>query len=179
MDSSYTTTHLDPFEKLKLGWLPWTAVRASCELALGEVETEGTVLVLHDPRRGPKEYFLVENRWRGSSYDAGLPRAGGGLPQDGLAVWHVIEDPALWKQVESGASQRDWGRRGLRLIRRNGGTPRDDSKALLAAPGDGIDDRTGPARLVWLDGSRSGFSVTLVSAPGASVRVRVGRVVYH
>lgn len=175
MDCSYFTSHLDPFEKLKLGWVDWTAATSGGEHALASVESGGKVLVLHDPRRGPGEYFLVENRWRAGSYDAGVPGSGDGIPQDGLAVWHIVEDPALFAKAPAPTGgPDDWGRRGLRMIRRNGGTPVDDANALVAREGDGLDDTTGPARLVWLDGTRSGFSIKLLTPPGPTVRVRVG-----
>jgi hypothetical protein len=178
MDLSYSTTHLDPFEKLKLGWLEPEVVSAACERELADVETRRKALLLWDPRRGPSEYFLVENRWRAGSYDAGIAHVGVGLPQDGLAVWHVIEDPKAFDtalQLPPTGGEGDWGRRGLRLIRRNGGLLYDDGRALIAKQGDGIDDRKGDARLVWLDGTPSGFSVTLLTPPGATVRVKIGR----
>jgi hypothetical protein len=51
-----------------------------------DVETHHRVLVLLDHGRGTDEYFLVENRWPGTSYDAPLPDAG-------LDVWHIMENP--------------------------------------------------------------------------------------
>jgi M6 family metalloprotease-like protein len=178
MDLSYSTTHLDPFEKLKLGWLEPDVVSTACERDLADVETRRKALVLWDPRHGPSEYFLVENRWRAGSYDAGIVRVGVGLPQDGLAVWHVIEDPKAFDtalQLPPTGGEGDWGRRGIRLIRRNGGMLYDDGRALLDHPGDSIDDRKGSARLVWLDGTPSGFSVTLLGPPGPTVRVKIGK----
>jgi M6 family metalloprotease-like protein len=90
MDRSYKTTHLDPFAKLKYGWLRPRLVLRSGQYALPAVETERVVWILLDPARGPDEYFIVENRWGGTSYDQQMADAGG------LAVWHVMEDPAVY-----------------------------------------------------------------------------------
>src|SRR4030095_4365265 len=98
MDASYTTTHFDPFEKLKLGWLKPNLVTSSGEHELRDVETHSDSIILFDPARGPGEYFMLENRWRGKSYDAGMSDpnvTGGGIPADGLAVWDIVEAPAL------------------------------------------------------------------------------------
>lgn len=163
MDRSYALVHLDPFEKLKLGWLDARVVTEPGEHTLGDVETRGEALVLYDPRRGPGEYFLVENRRRGESYDRV-----GGLPMDGLAVWHIVEDPALLADAPrpEGVGAEEWGRAGLRLLRANGGEPIDDAQALWDAPGTII-------TLRWIDGSPAGFTVTLGSDPGERVRVLV------
>jgi hypothetical protein len=174
MDDSWRTAHLDPFLKLKLEWLPYVVATASGDYVLRDIERSGDVLVLYSPRRGPGEYFLVENRWRGSSYDAGVPSAGPGIPADGLAVWHILEDPSLFRSVTPPTGgPDDWGRRGIRLIRANGGTPVNDGSALFSKAGATLSDETAPANLRWLSGARSGFTITLLTPPGPTVRVRL------
>jgi hypothetical protein len=81
------------------------------------------VWILLHPARGTREYFIVENRFKDGSYDAALP-------DKGLGVWHVIEDPALdgsfipprppnppassrqhlWGQKWALIAKNDWGR---------------------------------------------------------------------
>ncbi|MBI3269249.1 MAG: M6 family metalloprotease domain-containing protein [Planctomycetes bacterium] len=176
MDRSYTTVHLDPFLKLKLGWLHPLPVAASGEFTLRAVETRGEALVLFDAARRPGEYFLVENRWRGSSYDAGVGAWGRGIPADGLAVWHILEDPALFARSPAPTGgEGDWGRRGIRFVRANGGAPADEALALFDKQGARLADDTAPARLAWIDGSPTGFDLTLLTAPGPEVRVRIGK----
>ncbi|MCH8275864.1 MAG: hypothetical protein IH851_13865 [Armatimonadetes bacterium] len=161
MDRSYAPCHLDPFEKLKLGWLRYRVVTESGEYLLRDVETSGEALILYDPSRGPSEYFIVENRYRGDSYDAGA------LPSDGLAIWHIVEDPAVFDKMKPTAGGNDeWGRRGIRLLRANGGNPIDDKNALF---GRGV-----PCRPTWSDGTPTPFSITLTSA-GSRVRVQILR----
>jgi M6 family metalloprotease-like protein len=173
MDQSYRTSHLDPFCKLKLGWLQYGVAMESGEYSLLGVENSRQALILYSGRRGPAEYFLLENRWRNRSYDAGAGGAGAGIPQDGLAVWHILEDPALYPRVNAPANTPlDWARRGVRLIRANGGTPFDDSHALFGLSMT-LSDSTSPANLRWLDGSPSGFEVALITPPGPQVRLRI------
>jgi M6 family metalloprotease-like protein len=167
MDRTYTATHLDPFAKLKLGWVGWDAASEGT-WDLPAVETSGRVRILWDPARGPGEYFLLENRWRGASYDAGAGPAGAGLPQDGLAVWHVIEDPAVFARHGTAGRPGEWGRRGIRLVRANGGTPIDDGNALFAHAGSAV-----PLR--WADGTPAPFELTVLTDAGPTMRVSVRR----
>lgn len=159
MDSSYGTVHLGPFEKLKLGWLRPRIVSRSGTFRLSSVERSGEALILFDSERGPGEYFILENRWRRGSYDLE------GLPSDGLAVWHVLEDSSILARYGEGGDPGDWGRRGVRLIRRNEGSPVDDAQALFSR-GDDL-------RVTWADGSDSKFRITVISEVGPTMSIRV------
>jgi hypothetical protein len=175
MDTTYSPVHLDPIHKLKLGWLDHRIATKSGIFTLQDVETHHEALILYSHKRGKAEWFILENRWRGNSYDAGAVGQAG-IPSDGIAIWHVIEDPAVFNQVKpfppTGA-EGEWGRLGVRLIRANGGNPVDDSKALFGMQGDFISDDTKPANLRWLDGTPSGFEVHLLQGAGPAVRLDV------
>ena len=174
MDNSYTSGHLNPFLKLKLGWLKPTVVTKSGDYRLKSVEQHGEVLVLFDPARGPGEYFLLENRHRGQSYDAGVGKAGRGISSDGLAVWHILEDPKLIELAKPPiGGPGEWGRKGIRLIRSNGGTPGDDAHALFSKRGTTLSDTTEPAHLRWIDGSPTGFHITVMSDPKPELQLRI------
>jgi M6 family metalloprotease-like protein len=176
MDRDKGTAHIDPVEKLKLGWLNWKVATQSGVYTLKDIETHNEALILCHPQRGTDEYFIIENRWRGSSYDAGVPKVGQGIPMDGIGIWHVIENPQVFNKVgpfPMPVAQGDWGRRGILLIRANGGTPLDDTKALFNKTGTIISDRTSPAQLLWLDGTRTCFGVKLLSDAGPEVQLEV------
>ena len=168
--------HLSAPEKLKLGWLNYSVALQPGKYTLHDVETTGEALVLFNPGRGPDEYFVIENRWRGTSYDAGGPAIGAGLPMDGVAIWHVIENPAVFNSVNpfppTGAKD-DWSRLGIRLIRANGGDPFDDHQALFAAKGACISGYGAPATLRWLSGAPSGFRVKMLTAPAPAVELEI------
>ena len=180
MDRTYKTTHLDPFHKLKLGWVRPKIISRTGQYSLGNVETHHDVWILLDPAHGDKEYFIIENRWRGDSYDREMADDGG------LAVWHIIEDPAVYGTVPpprsvdqadwDGVSPDDWGRRTIRMIRPVP-TSSDDSHALWdgAQPGtdyDLLSEGADPshAELRWADGTPSGFNVRSISAAGPEMQ---------
>ncbi|HEU5079192.1 MAG TPA: hypothetical protein VFT72_08255 [Opitutaceae bacterium] len=183
MDGTYQGTHLDPFHKLKCGWLRPQVVLESGVYSLSDVETHYKVLILMNPARSTDEYFIVENRWRGTSYDQPMSDVG-------IAVWHIMEnqslygtlppppgvDPMKWNDV----APNEWGRRGIRMIRPVSGPGIFDDKALW----DGSDPETGydllsddanpqHAMLKWGDGTPSGFALRHFSAPGATMTVTI------
>lgn len=169
--------HLSAPEKLKLGWLDYTVVTHSGTFTLTDVETTSKALIIMSPARGADEYFVLENRWRGSSYDAGGPGIGSGIRMDGLAIWHVVEDPATFNATSPWPPtgvKNEWGRLGIRMIRANGGTPFDDTKALFASAGSVVSDVTAPASLHWLNGAPSGVRVKLLTGAGPTITVEVG-----
>jgi M6 family metalloprotease-like protein len=184
MDAGYGSTHLDAFHKLKLGWLHPKVILRSGRYELESVEQEPDVWILLDPDRRSREYFIVENRWGGESYDRTMADDGG------LAVWHVMEDslvygtvppppftdPQKWASITPG----DWGRRAVRMIRPTLEPPFQSWRALWdgAQPGadyDLLSDNPNPylAELHWADGSPSGFNLRAVSEAGPKVTAEI------
>ncbi len=184
MDGTYQGSHLDPFAKLKHGWLRPKVILKSGTYSLKDVETGHTAWILVNPQRGLDEYFIVENRWPGTSYDRVLPDRGG------LAVWHIMENPAVYGTLPPPPgtpadkwaliAADDWGRRAIRMIRPKPLPPIDDTRALW----DGTDPETGydllsddpdpnHSTLRWADGSPSGFAIRAISARGAEMTATV------
>jgi len=174
MDVCYFDSHIDPFLKIHLGWLQPALVTHSGNYTIDPVETGSQAYVLMDPKHGEREYFIVENRQRALDYDSGIA-------DSGLAVWHIMEDPAVYGALAaphgvsttnwSGVSAGDWGRRAIRMIRPVYGPPFDNAKALWdgADPATGYDllsndPDTGHVELRWADGSQSGFAIKDISA---------------
>jgi M6 family metalloprotease-like protein len=104
------TFHLDPWHKLRLGWLRPRIF----PMSPGGVATVTTAqlapalppVILFDPSRGTSEYFIVEYRNSnptngGASYDANIPQP------SGLAVWHVVpgSDPPAFHEGSPGLSK--------------------------------------------------------------------------
>lgn len=171
MDRDRPGPHIDPINKLKLGWLHPRPILRSGRYGLPDVERTHNAWVLIDPARGTKEYFVIENRWPGTSYDQVLP-------DQGLAIWHVIEDEATFRTYQpAGVSQSDWDkyggqwpRQGIRLIRPVISQPSDDSVALW----DGSDPATGYDKVLrWADGTLSGFAVRDISAAGPTMQATI------
>jgi M6 family metalloprotease-like protein len=165
MDRDGQAPHLDPASKLKLGWLHPQPVLRSGRYQVREIERSHVPLALIDPRRGTKEYFILENRFPGTSYDRFLP-------DSGLAIWHVVEDPASYRIAPPGVSQQDWDRfsgwprLGIRMIRPVRTDPLNDGRALW----DGTDP---DVSLRWADGTLSGFRVRDLSPAGQTMQVTI------
>lgn len=192
MDRHLDGNHLDPFHKLKLGWLRPKIIFSDGQYTLQNVEKGHDALILLDPARGADEYFIIENRWGADSYDKQMADPGG------LAVWHVIENPALygtlipplppnappssrqdlWADKWATIAPDDWGRRSVRMIRPLWNTL-NDTQALWdgADPATGYDllpDAAPPlASLRWADGTPSGFALRGIPAAGPQLNLTV------
>lgn len=163
-DQSWGLMHMDPYHKLRCGWLEPTKPQKSGWQKLRSMDETGDLIMLCDPKRGTGEYFLIENRQRGKYYDSQLR-------SEGLAIWHVIADKSVYSKLPAptGVSPEkwnevspwDWGRRGIRMIRPDT-TVFDDKKALWG-PADEV-------RLYWHDGTFSGFTLKHIPAPGQEMK---------
>lgn len=194
MDVHNSPTHHDGWSKMKFQWVRPRIIWHSGRYTIKDVETRRSVRVLLHPSRGTGEYLVFENRFRGSTFDKDLAA-------DGLAIYHVVEDPGLssrslppfyWTSAEW-AKWPDWDRRALRMIRpvSNSGRVLDGGSAVpynnsfsVWRAGDAstsYDLLPFPAArerawLRWSDGSNPGRVVRDVSAAGAEMRFTVGTV---
>lgn len=128
-DAGSRPVHIDPYHKLKWGWLNPQLADHSGRYTLQAAATTGDALILYSPYFGTDEFFILENRWRGNSYDRFRDNNRG----EGLALWHCIQDQKL---------SSDWARRAVHLRRAD---PRleikkgheDRYKFMLNSTGDG------------------------------------------
>lgn len=146
-------THLDPWHKLKSGFVTPDAIAIPAwttqTLSLPAVERGNhEVTVLYDPARGDKEYFVIEARLGSDgtpTYDQPLG--------NNLVVWHVIEDAATRNAFPFPAP--DPGCRiPVRFMR------------AMSAVGSTYD-------LVWADGTPASIRVALRSSVGATTSVEI------
>jgi M6 family metalloprotease-like protein len=177
-------SHLDPFHKLRLGWLVPKIITSDGEYKVRDVETHHEVYILYDPSRGDKEYYIIENRWSGNSYDSYLP-------DTGLAVWHIIEDPNIFNTLPTPPSVnsqqwnnpkwKGWARRAIRMIRPIYGPPYNNALWDGSDPQTGydllsVDPNPNHVTLKWADGTPSGFSIQSIpnssSEMGVNIKVK-------
>lgn len=146
-------THLDPWHKLKSGFVTPDAIAiptwTTQTLSLPAVERGNhEVTVLYDPARADREYFVIEARLGSDgtpTYDQPLG--------NNLVVWHVIEDAATRAAFPFPAP--DPGCRiPVRFMR------------SMSAVGSTYD-------LVWADGTPASIRVALRSAVGATTSVEI------
>ena len=85
--------HLDAWHKLQLGWIE-PRIRSLSDGGIESIPAAQSLaadgpVILHDPARGPSEFFLVEYRSRTSPWGIEYEDS---LPSEGLGVWHVVHD---------------------------------------------------------------------------------------
>lgn len=99
-DDDRRTFHLDPWHKMRLGWLrPRVFTLGSggvVTLAASPINSPNTPIILYDPLKGMTEYFIVEfrsNQLPGADHDTNLTDQRAAVPFTGvamgMAVWHV------------------------------------------------------------------------------------------
>lgn len=184
MDNHWRHPHLNPYWKSKLGWLREKESRTGGIFELRDVTQSKEVLKLVNPERGKQEYFLIENRYAGNpqSYDRGLP-------DEGLAVWHIKESlpgkglivpdvilesnpPALEETIKAHWEKANKVRRGIRLIRPVLDTIHSDSLDLWDGNKAAVQSAL-PYELFWADGSSSGFIIVDVSSAGEDMAIQI------
>lgn len=151
---------LDPWSRMKLGWLCPTVVQSNGRYFLDAAEADpfGALLV---PGTGTDEYFMVENRWPTATSSDPAP------PDRGLAIWHI--DQA--RTTASGG----WGRDVIRL--EWAGRAGAERSALFdgsdPATSYDVTDDSGPASTRWEDGSDSNIEIRDISAAGPRMSMTI------
>jgi M6 family metalloprotease-like protein len=170
------TQHIDGPSKLALGWVDPQIISQNATVSLEDVKYSEEVILLPRLNGGDgKEYYLLENR-RDSNDN---PRYDENIADDGIAVWHVVEDSdansALpncvlaewWNTIEG-----DNPRRGIRLIRptadfNNVNALWDASDYDLMDTGLVCPPDDNPTNVLeWADGTPSGYNILNFSPPG-------------
>jgi M6 family metalloprotease-like protein len=163
--------HLDPWAKMKLGWLTPQVITQDGWYFLDDVERYPSALIVHNPGRGAKDYFVLENRWPGTSHEQSLAHGG-------LVVWRIEE--------KHDDANSDWGRMTIDRIWAQG----EPSKASLVAGACPTKDipvfkgnqqgssyaltpSSSPGRLAWRDGTSSEIGLWFYSKAGARMRVYI------
>jgi M6 family metalloprotease-like protein len=170
MDNHWTAPNIDAAQKLKLGWSHPRPILRTGRYQLADTEHGNSAWALINPARGTKEYFLIENRLKTGTYDQFIP-------DQGLAVWHVIEDENTWEQyppVNVTKANWDtaggWSRQGIRLIRPVTTAPVQQNHSLW----DSTDpEAASPVTLKWADGTSSGFTLSNLSAAGPTMEATI------
>ena len=125
VDDDRRTYHLDPWHKMRLGWLRPRIFALGpggvASVPASQIISADTPLILYDPDRGMSEYFIVEFRNNrisaGADHDANL--TGDSSPTlftgaaAGMAVWHVNLGLRLNPTFHEGSPTSQMGGSGL------------------------------------------------------------------
>ena len=175
MGTSYPnlSVHHDPWTKSRIGWVAPTVISSPGWYALRDVETTGEVIRI---QRNAQEYFLIENRWHGTSYDAasktrrvvpGVPLSG--LSDEGLAIWHI--DETRLNSFKEALRNYQPPPAPAFISKENAGSAATWADDLW----DGSTDfhALSASNSHWNDGTASDIVITDISAPGERVRFYV------
>ena len=99
-DDDRRTYHLDPWHKMRLGWLRPRIFSLSSSgiatVAASQINSPNTPVILYDPAKGTSEYFMVEfrnNQIAGADHDIHIGDPSQPTPitgaTHGMAIWHV------------------------------------------------------------------------------------------
>ncbi len=179
-------THLLAFEKSQLGWLTLTEVSTPQCVNIPDVETNA---VAYKAATGsPSEYFIVENRWRGTSFD-NVWGWEGNLNDQGILIYHVDENTYNTKydsNTVNGSEEHkavdiecpDFPTSHVvdadDLDRIDVSTPpgnRGDANDLWDSSGYPFSDTSAPCSAVLYGGASSGVRILARSAPAATMQV--------
>jgi M6 family metalloprotease-like protein len=85
--------HMTAWEKMQLGWLTPTTIDSDGYYWLNYIENNPNAYIIRNPSK-PTEYFLIENRWKGNTYDAYIDNTHylsqrTNLPDEGILILHV------------------------------------------------------------------------------------------
>jgi hypothetical protein len=161
-------SHLDPWSKMKLGWLKPEIISTDRWYLLPPVESHNHAVILYDPAHGTREYYIVENRWPVGSHEDNMADAG-------LVIWHIDEAYTQF-YIDRNRKTGAWGRNTVKLVYAGGAPP---AGALADALWDGSAAANGysatptshPGRLRWTDDSSSNIGVWFIPEAGPEAQV--------
>jgi M6 family metalloprotease-like protein len=187
--SAEFNTHIDPVNKLALGWVNPRIIQADGNYSLRDVKKSHEIIVLPRlPASGRDEYYLLENRQNAANdtlYDRNII-------DSGIAVWHVVSDngingvpPVCQEPVAWAAEVDSWNtRRGLRVLRPqivsdNANTLWSNEHydlldtGLVCASEDGGYAPNRRNVLQWADGTASGYNILHWSAAAETMTFQI------
>lgn len=168
MDQFWWIPHLDPYDKLRSGWLNSIQIDRSGCYYLDRIDNSATIHIIEKRNSNPREFYILENRQRGT-YDSQLF-------DTGIGIWRVIEPPGNYVYIQKPSqvldsdwatiAKTDWGRLGLWMFRPSY-YPFNDSSALWSN-----EDLVSPMSFNWSDGS-SAFTLVNISSSYDQMSYRV------
>lgn len=175
--------HFTAWSKIKLGWIEPKIITEDGFYIVNDSETNPEAYILMDKSHSEKEYFLVENRFRGDTYDN---RTGNPLPDQGILIYHIDESVPRWitpwtwfpwvnnierhkmVDIECADSFSSHFANADDLDKK---INRGDSGDLWDNSTYGFNSTSYPCNSRWYDGSSNKFGVYVLSEPSESMLV--------
>ena len=188
--------HMTAWSKIQLGWLNPTIIKTNGTYILNDVETNEEAFILYDPSHSNTEYFLIENRWKGTSYDGLLigdwytPSSKwylDDLPDEGLLIYHIDDKEANnwwnwgWNDVNTREDHKCvdvecTDKPSSHFIDADDLDSQinlGDSEDLWSNTNYKFDDSSLPCNATWYDGSDSGISIEIKSGIGSQMVMEI------
>ncbi len=189
-------THMTAWSKMQIGWLIPTVVITNGTYTLNDVETHAEALIVCDLTHSATEYFLLENRYKGTSYDSinigewwspDYIFTSFNLPDEGICIYH-IDDKRASSWWDSGNNNVNAQEKYKCVDIECADSPSShfnnaddlDSMTNLGDDTDlwdsttyDIDDVSSPCNLTWYDGTPSGCSIRDFSAIGPTMTMNI------
>jgi M6 family metalloprotease-like protein len=171
--------HLDPWHKMRLGWLAPSMVDIGPS-AIGSNSFDLNVgpVIVYDSSRGTDEFYIFEKRPFTTPYDGDA--TGAVIPIPGVAVWYIktaegtfnpVIIPSLLDADGNDAAVFSVGHQGTHVADPNGAV----SRGTKEANAHNALWREGEYRLRWLDHSDSGARINITHPTANDWRLRVER----
>ena len=188
--------HMSAWCKIQLGWIIPTVITTNGTYTLHDAETHSEALIVCDLKHSGYEYFLIENRYKGTSYDSISGEwydpvyqfwCIGDLPDEGILIYHIDDRKAIpcWSFV-TGAINNDEEHKAVDVecsdspsshfidaddldSMKNWG---DDTDLWDSTTYD-FDDFSSPCNATWYDGKLSGCAIRDFSAIGPTMTMNI------
>jgi M6 family metalloprotease-like protein len=192
----YGYIHMSAWCKIQLGWIIPTVITTNGTYTLNDAETHAEALILCDLKHSALEYFLIENRYKGTSYDSISEEWYDpvykfynidDLPDEGILIYHIDENQAI-RWYEEGLSNVNDIEEHKAVDVECADSPSShfldaddlDSTKNMGDENDlwdsttyDFDDFSSPCNATWYDGTPSGFAIRDFSASGPTMTMYI------
>ena len=191
--------HPTAWDKIQLGWIIPTVITTSGTYTLNDAETHPEALILCDLQHSALEYFLVENRYKGTSYDSIIggewhlpwpytPWHLDDLSDEGILIYHIDDNQSIrWWEGELYANVNDIEEHKavdvecsdspsshfLNADDLDSMKNMGDETDLWDSTTYDFDDFSTPCNATWYDETPSGFAIRDISAIGPTMTMKI------
>ena len=189
-------SHMTAWEKIQLGWLIPTVITINGTYTLNDVETHAEAFILCDLQHSSYEYFLIENRFKGISYDSinigecwspEYTYYSFNLSDEGILIYHIDDRKAFswWNNGANTVNTKE-EHKGVDVECADSPSSHfidaDDLDAMNNSMDESdlwdittydFDDFSNPCNATWYDGTQSGLAIRDFSAIGSTMTMNI------
>jgi len=179
--------HMTAWAKIQLGWLIPTVITTNGSYTLNDVESHPEAFILCDLQHSSYEYFLLENRYKGTSYENINPDSLYPLSDEGILIYHIDDRKAFscWNNGANTVNTKE-EHKGVDVECADSPSSHfidaDDLDALINYGDDtdlwdntmyDFDDFSSPCNATWYGGIPSGCAIRDFSVLGPTMTMNI------